>query len=141
MAYIDYTYYTTTFGGSEIPASDFGRLADIASDLICAISTEEPSGSILTDETFMKACAYQVEFLHDQGGIDAIMGRSDASQSGGSEHLGNYSVSAGSSKKSGLKFYNGIPVSPMTIMLLEKIGLLTRWLYAYRYREATNGFA
>lgn len=143
MAYIDYTYYTETFGGLEIPASVFPRLADTVSDIINGICDVKPEGDILTDETFLRANAYGVEFLQQQGGLEAIFGRSDASQSGGSESLGNYSVSAGgtSSGKSGIKFWHGIPVSSMLIALLEMLGLLNHWLYAYRYREIISGNA
>ncbi len=141
MAYIDYTYYTETFKGAAMSEDDFVRLSDITGDLIYAICTFKPEGAILTNEIFLKANGYQVEFLYEQGGTEAIMGRSDASQSGGSEHLGNYSVSAGNGKKSEIKTYNGIPISSMAIMLLSELGLLSRWVYANRYRGVINGLA
>lgn len=141
MAYIDYTYYTETFGGTAIPAAEFPRLADVSSDTIYALCSFKPSGTILTDETFLKACAYQTEFIYEQGGLEAIFGRSDASQSGGSEHLGNYSVSGKSGKETEIKYCCGVPVSPLAVMLLNKLGLLSRWLYAYRYRGIIDGLA
>ena len=133
MAYIDYTYYTETFSGTPIPESDFSRLADIASDVIYALCNVKPEGEILSNEDFLKAVAYEVEFIYQQGGTEAIFGRSDATMSWGSESLGNYSIAAGEGSKKAVQTFNGIPISPMAIMLLEKLGLLSRWLYAYRY--------
>ncbi len=135
MAYIDYTYYTETFSGVSIPENDFNRLADIASDVIYCVCNIKPEGPVLADPDFLKAGGYEVEFLFEQGGTEAIFGRSDAASSFGSESLGNYSVSEGSGQANGAKVQtvNGIPFSPMAILLLNKLGLLSRWLYAYRY--------
>ena len=135
MAYIDYTYYTDTFSGTTIPESEFNRLADIASDVIYHLCNVKPEGDILTNEDFLKAVAYEVEFIYDQGGTEVIFGRSDAAMSWDSESLGNYSISAGSGEASGakVKTFNGIPISPFTYMILSDLGLLSRWLYAYRY--------
>ena len=138
MAYIDYTYYTDTFHGSAIPQTAFARLADVASDVVYAVCLDKPTGSILLKNEFKKAVAYQIEFIQEQGGLEAIYGRSDASQSGGSEHLGDYNVSSasGSGGSSGaIKMYDGIPLSPLMLSLLEKLGLLSQWVYAYRYRK------
>lgn len=141
MAYIDYTYYTETFKGQEIPMSEFDRLADVASDVVYAICINKPTGAVLLKTDFLRAVAYQIEFLYEQGGLESIYGRSDASQSDGSESLGNYSVS-GNRMSSGtgtegsqdaIKFFGGIPLSPLTLALLEKIGLMSQWVYAYRY--------
>lgn len=38
MAYIDYTYYTDTFGGTAIEETEFKRLAEIASDVIDGVA-------------------------------------------------------------------------------------------------------
>lgn len=133
MAYIDAAYYTDTFKGTAISESEFDRLADIASDLVYAICAVKPSEEVQTLSDFKKAVAYEVEFLYEQGGLEAIYGRSDASQSGGSESLADYSVSGGNSTQDAVKTYDGIPCSSMMLMLLEKLGLLTAWVYAYRY--------
>lgn len=138
MAYIDYGYYKETFGGSTIPASEFNRLADIASDVVYAICLNKPIGPVLLESDFLRAIAYQVEFINEQGGLEAIYGRSDASQSGGGESLGDYSVSSmsGSNKSYGaVKMYNGVPLSPLMLALLEKLGLMSQWVYAYRHPE------
>lgn len=142
MAYIDQSYYTQYFGGTVIPASDFTRLADIASDLIFSLCDTKPDSCMARNRQFKKACCYQVEFLFQQGGTEAIFGRSDASQSGGSEHLGNYSVSGGGSGKDsagGVKMVNGVPVSSFTVSILEHLGLLSRWMYAGRYMRGRHG--
>lgn len=136
MAYITYSYYTETFGGTGISETDFSRLADVASDVVYAVCLNKPVGAVLLENDFMRAVAYQVEFINEQGGLEAIYGRSDASQSEGNEHLGDYSVASGSGSSSGygtVKMYDGIPLSPLMIALLEKLGLLSQWVYAYRY--------
>ena len=136
MAYIDYTYYTDTFHGSAIPQTAFARLADVASDVVYAICLNKPAGSVLLKNEFKKAVAYQTEFIFEQGGLEAVYGRSDASQSGGSEHLGNYSVSSVSGRggsSDAVKMYNGVPLSPISLDLLERLGLMSQWVYANRY--------
>ena len=131
MAYIDSTYYSETFRGREIPASEFPRLADIASDFVYGICYVKPNDVTVTKDDFKRAVAYQVELLYEQGGVDTILGRSEASQTVGSESLSDYSVSAGgASKDSSLKMCEGIPISPMAYMKLEQLGLMCRWAYA-----------
>lgn len=132
MAYIDRTFYNDTFHGTEIPEDEFCRLADIASDVVYGICIIKPEAEDLIDETFKKAVAYQVELLYRQGGIDAVVGFSEASYSGGSESLGDYSISEGNARQEAVKTYNGIPVSSMTLMLLRRLGLMARWAYARR---------
>lgn len=138
MAYIDQIYYDEVFKGTPIPADVFDRLAEIASDVVYGICIITPEEKDLIDATFKKAVAYQVELLYAQGGVDAISGFSSASRSGGSEHLGDYSVSDGSASKLSVNTFNGIPVSTMTVMLLKRLGLMTRWAYEWRYK---NGFS
>jgi len=108
MAYIDKTYYDDTFHGTEIPETEFTRLADIASDVVYDVCILKPKAEDLTDASFKKAVAYQVELLYQQGGIDAIVGFSEASQIGGSESLGDYSVSAGQTNHEAVKTCNGM---------------------------------
>lgn len=135
MAYIDSAYYKDTFKGRDIPEDDFERLADIASDFINGICYVKPDSDMKTNPEFKKAVAYQIEFMYEQGGVDAILGRSEASLAGGSESLGDYSISTGSSAQRAVEMYNGIPISSMTIMLLEQLGLMTRWVYAACHRK------
>lgn len=134
MAYIDRAYYTDTFHGTEIPEGDFDRLADIASDLIYDICRIKPRETDLIDEHFKKAVAYQVELLHEQGGTEAIMGRSEAAVAGLSESLGDYSVSASNGAHQVITTKDGIPVSSLAVMMLRRLGLMSRWAFAEFYR-------
>ena len=136
MAYIDRVYYEDKFLGKPIPLDEFPRIADIASDVIYDVCTVKPTEEDLIDETFKKAVAYQVELLYEQGGIDAILGFSEYSQSGGSESLGDYSKSSGTSSQEAVMTSGGIPVSTMSVNLLRRLGLMTRWAYAHRCRRA-----
>lgn len=135
MAYIDKSYYTEQFGASVEDDGAFQRLADIASDLVYDICTVKPQEKDLVDSSFKKAVAYQVELLYEQGGVSAIQGQSEAALASGSESLGDYSVSGGSGSQTQLKFHKGIPISPMTEMLLSRLGLLCCWAYADYYRR------
>lgn len=135
MAYIDKDYYGNEFGGQPIEDNDFPRLADFASEVVYDICRVKPIESDLVKAEFKKAVAYEVEFLSEQGGIDAILGFSASSMAGGSESLGDYSVSGGSSAQAVLTTPGGIPVSPMAIMLLRRIGLMSKWAYASKYRR------
>ena len=134
MAYITKQYYDETFVGTTIPQTEFNRLADIASDVIYDTCNVKPTDDDLTDATFMKAVAYQTEFLYEQGGLDAVLGFSEAAMESAGEHLGDYSASGNSAARRGVKFINGVPVSPMAIMLLRRMGLMCRWAYAERSR-------
>ena len=134
MAYIDRTFYDVAFKGTEIPDADFDRLAEIASDIVYDVCILKPNAEDLIDDTFKKAVAYQVEMLFQQGGVDAIVGFSEASQTAGSESLGDYSISSGSTERECVVMSDGIPVSSMTLMILRRLGLMTRWAYAGRYR-------
>lgn len=135
MSYITRDYYYNTFGGTKIPESEFERLADIAYDVIYEACIIKPSDKELADVTFQKAVCYQVEMLHLQGGVDAIVGFSESSQASGSESLGDYSV-GGAGNGSGANFgsIGGIPVSSLAISQLRKLGLMQRWAYAEMHR-------
>lgn len=134
MPYITKTYYDAEFRGKSIPANEFSRLEDIASEVIYEICRVKPDEDDILDAAFKKAVAYEVEFLQEQGGVDAILGFSDMQLSAGSEHLGDYSVSGGSnsasSSGSSIIVVDGIPVSSLSIMLLRRMGLMSRWAFA-----------
>lgn len=139
-SYIDYTWYKETFCGIEIPEADFTRLADIASEVVRDLCYITPTAEIIESEDFKKATGYEVELLFDQGGVDAILGHSEAAGSALSETLGNYSISAKSGAERAVGFLNGIPVSSMTIMLLRRLGLRARWAYREWYeRQGRHG--
>ena len=140
MAYIDYAYYTGLFGSTDIAQADFGRLAQIASDVIDNVAVIEFVFDELSEDEqalVKKATAYEVETLDSQGGVSAIVGQS--SQSINSEQLGDYSISGGSMAQNAanvgiVPFMQGIPISPLAIGLLRKAGLMNRWAYA-GYRD------
>lgn len=132
MAYIDKAFYDDTFHGTEIPTSEFDRLAEIASDVVYDVCILKPDAEDLIDAAFKKAVAYQVELLYLQGGVDAIVGLSEAALTGGSESLGDYSTSSGTTHQAAVLTCNGIPVSSVTLMLLRRLGLMARWAYARR---------
>lgn len=128
MAFIDAAYYKDEFKGNAIPESKFDRLAELASDVIDGLITvdmtdEEKKASV----NVKKATAYQLEFMFEHGGVDAILGYSDVDVQ--SESLGDYSVSTGGSI---VKTSDGIPVSPLALQFLRKDGLMCRWMFANR---------
>ena len=141
MAYIDYGYYTELFGTTEIAETEFVRLAQIASDVIDSVTVIEFEFTLLTEaqQTLVKkAVAYEVEILYSQGGVDAIVGMS--AQSINSEQLGDYHVSGGSTAANAMNtgnvpYIDGIPISPLTLSLLRKAGLMNRWAFVEWYQQ------
>lgn len=147
MAYIDYTYYTDTFGGTAIEETEFKRLAEIASDVIDGVAIVPFVFNELEESTatlVMKAVAYEVETLFSQGGVDAIVGLS--SQSFNSEQLGDYHVSGGSTAATSVNVgqtpaFNGVPVSPLALSMLRRAGLMQRWAFAPFYKKCKPPYA
>lgn len=129
-AYIDTEYYSNIFNGSAIPPEEFERLAQMASDFIDSV-VYLPIKDV-TDNV-KRATAYQMEMLYSQGGVDAVTG--NASASAGTERLGDYSISGGTSSGnpqngSTTLMVNGIPISALAVSLLRREGLMRRWAYA-----------
>lgn len=135
MAYIDQSFYNGSFGGREIPQEEFERLADIASDIIYDVCNRKPDSDAEANSVFKKAVCYEVELLYEQGGVDAILGFSEAALSGNSESLGDYSISAGTTTQTAVTAYNGIPISPLAVMSLKRLGLMTKWVYAEAFER------
>lgn len=128
MAYIDYEFYTGTFGGSDVPQEDFPRLAQMASDIMDAI-VYRPISEVT--ERVKRAVCYEMDMLFVQGGADAANGQSSSEIS--YEMLGDYSVTAqtaSSSSSSASMSLNGIPISKLAESLLRAEGLMSRWAYA-----------
>lgn len=126
MAYITAEYYNQTFHGETIESSELTRLLDAASD---AIDMAVVTPITTVSDNVKRATAYEVECLFEQGGISALHGFSAAGSAGGTEHLGDYSVSHGSAAGGDTAPYpviNGIPISPIAISLLRKDGLMNR---------------
>lgn len=132
MAYIDYSYYTSTFHGTIVAEAMFARLAEVASDVIDSIVSRPVNMLDESSDAFSKvkkACAYIVETLDANGGIDAITGFSASSVN--SESLGDYSVSNGNSagQSTGL-WFGDIRIPQLAYALLQAAGLTSRWVYA-----------
>lgn len=133
MSYVTKTYYEDTFHGQPIPADQFTRLADTASDVVDMIVLIPIDPDKTDMELIAKATSYELEYLYQQGGIDAITGKA-ASGMSNTERLDEYSVSESVSESTAanLLSVNGIPISPLTVAILRKLGLMCRWLYAGR---------
>ena len=128
MAYIDYEFYTATFGGDAVPQAEFARLAQMASDIVDAI-VYKPITEV-TDRVKRAVC-YELDMLYAQGGVEAVNGQSAGEIS--YENLGDYSVTAqtaSTASASASLSLNGIPVSKLTESLLRQEGLMSRWAYA-----------
>ena len=133
MAYIDHEFYKT-FLGTPILDESFNRLAVVASDVVDAI-VRTPVCTLEQDSDaynkVKQACAYIVESLEANGGIDAITGFSASSVN--SESLGDYSVSNRTSdaESSGAAlWYGDIRIPQLAYALLRSAGLISRWAYA-----------
>lgn len=88
-AYADYSYYTTTFGGTAIASSDFTRIANRATQIIDLITfnraTAETDTAVI-DKIKMAMCEVaETMQTVETGGADGIT----------SESIGSYSVSYG----------------------------------------------
>lgn len=128
MAYIDYEFYTGTFGGSDVPQEDFTRLAQMASDIVDAIVYRPIS---CVTERVKRAVCYEMDMLFAHGGVNAAMGQSDGEIS--YEMLGDYSVTAQTASQKSASTalsLNGIPISKLAESLLRAEGLMSRWAYA-----------
>ena len=105
MAYTDFTFYENTYHGNVIPADDFERIADRASDFLDVITFDRLVGGLPSDERaatkVQKAvCAvsdklYELE-LADKQALSAAAGGTSSSGSGGATSGVITSRSAGS---------------------------------------------
>ena len=135
MGYVTKEYFDKTFHGTSMSDAQFERMAMIASDVIDAVILQ-PITTLTDAEQLAKAASYQIEYLLAQGGIDAINGAA-ANQFAVTEKLDDYTITEGlsdSAEKNKLSI-NGIPLSPLTISILKKLGLMHRWVYAGRCRR------
>lgn len=133
MAYITKDFYLNQFHGQTIPDEQFDRLADMASDVIDAVVLVKIDPDKHDMDKIAKAAAYEMEYLYQQGGLDAITGKASSGMTV-SEKLDEYSVSesVSDSVKDHLLTVNGIPVSALAVSLLRNLGLMCRWWYAGR---------
>lgn len=92
MAYTDFTFYENTYHGNVVPAEDFDRIADRASDFLDTITFDRLADGLPSDERaatkVQKAvCAvcdklYQLE-LADKQALSAASGGISSGGSGG----------------------------------------------------------
>ena len=105
MAYTDFTFYENTYHGNVVPADDFERIADRASDFLDVITFDRLVDGLPSDERaatkVQKAvCAvademYKLE-LADKQALSAATGGTSSSGSGGTTSGVITSRSAGS---------------------------------------------
>ncbi len=94
MAYTTFTFYEQTYHGNVVPAEDFDRIADRASDFLDVVTFDRLAGGLPSDERaatkVQKAvCAvcdklYQLE-LADKQALSAAAGGTSSGGSGGAE--------------------------------------------------------
>ena len=135
MGYVTKEYFDETFHGTFMSDAQFERMSMIASDVIDTVVLQ-PITALTDTEQLAKAASYQIEYLLTQGGTDAINGAA-VNQFAVTEKMDDYTITEGlsdSAEKSKLSI-NGIPLSPLTISILRKLGLMHRWVYAGRCRR------
>lgn len=141
MAYVSKEYYLNTFHGQTIPDAEFERLAQSASDVIDAVVCRPIDIKSDDPDMLSKAAAYQAELLYAQGGIDAMTGKAE-NQMAVTERLDDYSIQEARTDAANQKqlSINGVPVSAMTLSILRRMGLTSRWVYAGRRRPCGYGY-
>lgn len=110
---VDYSYYKTMYKGVEMETEVFDKLALISFDLINYLTNNAEE-----TENIKKAQCCQIEFLYNNGGINAINGK-DSSQYV-SESIGSYSYSKNSNARNTIQYVNGLPLAPMLKIYLGK---------------------
>ncbi|MDD3212778.1 MAG: hypothetical protein PHY64_03855 [Eubacteriales bacterium] len=132
MACVTADYYTNTFHGHAIPADAFERIEADAEEMINGIVqlpvTEEDGA---TDQ-FKRAVCYQIETLYAAGGMDGINNRGTE---GIVTSVSNDGYSESRKVDPNAVTFGGMPVSAMTLNLLQGMGYLKRWVYSGGYPE------
>lgn len=129
--FITKAYYDAEFGGTDIPDTEFNRLAEAASEIMRATSNQKIRNEDYENPNLKRATAYQVEYLYEHGGLDAIVGY--ATDGASSEMLGDYQITTSADTRLKTPTMNGLPVSPMAIIALRKGGFMCRCVYARRH--------
>ena len=135
MGYATYEFYTNVFHGSAIPAADFPRLMDDASELLDGIVQRPISVEDAATTKIQRAACYQTEMLAIAGGMEGL---NDTAVNGAitSETLDDHTVSrskvqgANSLATQNQPTSGGLPVSTMAIAILRQMGYLKRLAYA-----------
>lgn len=122
-AFVDYTYYSTVYVGTEADEASFPALCARAQDVIGAVTrwqvTEDNFALLpgLTQDLYRKAICAQVDFF-------AVNGTESATgDSGGGWTVGRVSVQAKQAGQSGAGLLAGA-ISPMAVGYLEQTGLM-----------------
>lgn len=110
---VDYNYYKNTYKGTEIELETFNKLALVTFDLINYLTNNAEE-----TEKIKKAQCCQIEFLYNNGGINAVNGKDNSQYV--SESIGSYSYSKNTNIKSTIKYVNGLPLAPMLKIYLGK---------------------
>lgn len=130
-AFITKEYYDSVFDGVDIPDTEFNKIAEAASEIVRATANQEIMGRDHENPHLKRATAYQVEYLYEHGGLDAIVGF--ATDGASSEMLGDYQINTSEDTRVKTPTMNGIPVSPLAIMALREGGFMRRCVYARRH--------
>ena len=121
MGVVDYTYYSTVYGGTDATQQTFPALCARASDVIGAVTHWVDDATILTlpalhQTLYKKAVCAQIDFLSING-MDSL----NETSTGGFT-VGKVTVQGKSGSASGGKLSESI--SPMAIAYLEQTGLM-----------------
>lgn len=115
---VTYEYYTDTYLGNSVAASDFPRYEKRAEDVIRNVTRGADVSSLPSDaqDAYKAAICYQVDYLFEVGLSTAVTGSAASSYT-----LGKVRVENGSS-------YKGVRsmLSPAAVSILELSGLLYR---------------
>ena len=121
MGVVDYQFYTSVYGGTDVDGTSFPALCARASDIIGAVTHWVDENKVVTlpapiPNLYKKAICAQVDFL-SLNGMDSL----NETASGGFT-VGKVTVHGKSSNTSGGKLSESI--SPLAIGYLEQTGLM-----------------
>ena len=121
MGLVDYTFYSTVYGGTDADAQTFPSLCTRASDVIGAVTHWVDDATILTlpelfQTLYKKAICAQIDFLSING-ADSL----NETASGGFT-VGKVTVHGKAANQSGGKLAESI--SPLAVGYLEQTGLM-----------------
>ena len=122
MGVVDFTFYSTVYGGTDADSQTFPALCARASDVIGAVThwkVDETTISnlhIMVQQLYKKAVSAQVDFLSING-IDSLNETETAGWT-----VGKVTIHGKTSNTAGGKMQESI--SPVAIMYLEQTGLM-----------------
>lgn len=118
MAAVTYSYYTDTFLGDAVAASDFPRYEKRAEDVIKNVTRGVDVSTLpaSVQDAYKAAICYQIDYFAEVGLSTAVTGSAASSYT-----LGKVRVENGAAYKGARTM-----VSPAAISMLEMSGLLYR---------------